>query len=220
MPNARIIYQLQQREKKLMQNSKLAVNKLMLSLIALCIVGCAHKPPIKKDTVTICDSSGCAERPKNYATFDPEQNLPDGDPGGKIAALEELAKNDPRAAYDLALRLFRGDGVHQDSYRSIKWMREAAEKGHFEAQKALGRLYLTGLGELGSDPGEAEKWLTICASKGDKEAAQLLSEATVARQSQQAEWKWLNRWRSTFNTYWYRGYSYNSYWGSNRWNWY
>jgi uncharacterized protein len=60
----------------------------------------------------------------------------------------------------------------------------------------------------------------MCASRGDKEAAQLLKEATVARQSQQAEWQWLNRWRSVFNTYWYRGYTYNSYWRGNGWYWY
>jgi uncharacterized protein len=203
-----------------MQNRRLAVKKLMVSLFLLCLAACVNKPPVKKDTITVCDPSGCAERPKNYESFDPASALPNDDPGGKIAALEELAKSDPRAAYDLALRLFRGDGIRQDSYRSIKWMREAAEKGHFGAQKALGRLYLTGLGELGSDPGEAEKWLTICASKGDKEAAKLLKEATIARQSQQAEWKWLNRWRSVFNTYWYRGYGYNSYWQGNRWYWY
>jgi len=203
-----------------MQNRSLALKKMMVSLFLIGITACAKDEPIKKDTFTICDSSGCAERPKNYASYDPEKNLPDNDPGGKIAALEELAKKDPRASYDLALRLYRGDGVRQDSYRSIKWMRDAAERGNFNAQKALGRLYLTGLGELGSDPGEAEKWLTICASKGDKEAAKLLTEATVARQSEQAEWKWLNRWRSVFNTYWYSGYGYSSYWRGNQWNWY
>ena len=184
------------------------------------IAACVHKEPTKKDTITICDSGGCAERPKNYASFDPERDTPDDDPGGKIAALEQLAASDPRATYDLALRLFRGDGVRQDSYRSIKWMRDAAERGHFGAQKALGRLYLTGLGEMGSDPGEAEKWLTITASRGDKEARKLLREATVARQSQQAEYRFYSRWRSIFNTYWYSGYGYYSYWRGNRWYWY
>ncbi len=200
--------------------AKITLIKLLVSLCLLGLVGCAHERPKPKDSITLCDETGCAERPKNYATLNRDEELPDNDPDGKIVALEALAKNDPRAAYDLALRLFRGDGVKQDSYRSIKWMREAAEKGDFNAQKALGRLYLTGLGELGSDPGEAEKWLTICASKGDKEAAQLLKEAQVARQSEQAEWKWMNRWRATFNTYWYSGYGYNSYWRGNSWYWY
>lgn len=203
-----------------MQNIRLAIKLLMISLVISGIAACASKHPSPKNTITLCDDQGCAERPKNYSTYNAQAALPDNDPGGKIAALEELAKNDPRAAYDLALRLFRGDGVKQDSYRSIKWMREAAENGNFNAQKALGRLYLTGLGEMGSDPGEAEKWLTICASKGDKEAAQLLKEATVARQSEQAEYQWLMRWRSVFNTYWYSGYNYYSYWRGNSWYWY
>jgi TPR repeat protein len=110
--------------------------------------------------------------------------------------------------------------VRQDSYRSIKWMRDAAERGLFDAQKALGRLYLTGLAEMGADPGEAEKWLTMTASRGDKEASKLLREAAAARQSQQAEYRFYSRWRSTFNTYWYSGYGYNSYWRGNRWYWY
>lgn len=202
-----------------MQTMGIVRNRLIVSLLLCGMIACTHDEP-KKNTLTICDASGCVERPKNYASYDPAANLPDDDPDGKIAALEALAKNDPRAAYDLALRLFRGDGVKQDSYRSIKWMRDAAERGDFAAQKALGRLYLTGLGELGSDPGEAEKWLNITASKGDKEASNLLKEAVAAKQSQQVLWQWQNRWRSTFNAYWYRGYNYNSYWRGNSWYWY
>jgi TPR repeat protein len=65
-------------------------------------------------------------------------------------------------------------------------MRDAAERGNLKAQMALGRLYLTGLEEMGADPGEAEKWLSITSSKGDKEAADLLKDATKARRSKQA----------------------------------
>jgi len=111
------------------------------------------------DKMTI-DKSGA-----NTADLDALNDEPNVNPGGKTAALEELAAHDPRAPYDLALRFFRGDGVRQDSCRSIKWMRDAAERGELNAQKALGRLYLTGLGEMGSDPGEAEKWLSITASR-------------------------------------------------------
>lgn len=193
-----------------------AAKRLMIVSLLLSITACAHKEP-KKDTVTICDSSGCVERPHNYASFDPAKDAPEDDPGGRIAALEALAKNDPRAAYDLALRLFRGDGVRQDSYRSINWMRDAAEKGDLDAQKALGRLYLTGLGELGSDPGEAEKWLSITASRGDQEATELLKEARAARQSRQEEYRWYRRWQPIFYNSWYSGYSYRWYWGNGGW---
>ena len=55
-------------------------------------------------------------------------------------ALEAMAAKDPRAAYDLGLRFFRGDGVKKDSYLAIKWMRDAGERGDFKAAQALGRL--------------------------------------------------------------------------------
>jgi TPR repeat protein len=61
-------------------------------------------------------------------------------------------RQDPRAAYDLGLKYFRGDGLRQDSYPALKWMREAAEHGNLKAQKVIGRVYLTGLEEMGPDP--------------------------------------------------------------------
>lgn len=189
------------------------LEKCLFMAIFLCLPACAHKEP-PKQTITVCDTNGCAERPKNYASFDPASAASTNDESKKIAALEEIASHDPRAAYDLALRFFRGDGVRQDSYLSIKWMRDAAERGNFNAQKALGRLYLTGMQEMGSDPGEAQKWLSITASRGDKEAKKLLKEANAARLSEQEMYKWNNRWRSVFYNSWYSGYGYNWYWGT------
>jgi hypothetical protein len=129
--------------------------------------------------------------------------------------MEKRAASDPRVAFDLALRFFRGDGIRQNSYRALTWMRDAAERGDLNAQKALGRLYLTGLGEMGSDPGEAQKWLSITASRGDKEASKLLKEAVEARKSEQEEYLWHKRWRSVFYTNWSHGYSYYIYQGGN-----
>ena len=125
-----------------------------LACIAL-LAACAQPP--KPEVVRICDSAGCSDRPADSASFDADAAVPDPDPDGRIAALEALARDDPRAAYDLGLRFFRGDGVRQDSYKALQWMRDAAERGDLNAQKAVGRLYLTGLEEMGSDPREAEK---------------------------------------------------------------
>lgn len=191
--------------------------------IAFLLPACAHTPPPPpvKNTITVCDENGCAEQPRGYSTFDPTATTPEEEANNqKIAALEAIAKEDPSAAYDLALRLFRGDGVRQDSYRSVQWMRDAAERGHFQAQKALGRLYLTGLAEMGSDPGEAEKWLSMTASRGDKEARTLLKEAAAARQSLQNEYRWYDRWRSTFHGYWYHSYPYYWRWRTGGWYYY
>lgn len=195
----------------------LAAKKTVIITLLLSITACAHTEEPKPETLRICDYDGCADRPKDYASFDSANTPADEQANAKIAALEELASHDPRAAYDLALRFFRGDGVRQDSYRSLKWMRDAAERGDLNAQKALGRLYLTGLGEMGADPGEAQKWLSITASRGDKEAATLLKEAVEARKSELAEYQWYNRWRSVFYNNWYHGYSYLWHWNIGRW---
>lgn len=187
----------------------------LLALTASCAQNASNP-----ELVRICDSSGCSDRPADSHTYKPSEVLPDEDPDGRIAALEVLAKEDPRAAYDLGLRLFRGDGVPRNSYRALQWMRDAAERGDLEAQKAVGRLYLTGLEEMGSDPQEAEKWLTLAASRGDKEAEQLLAEATEARKSDDVYYKWSNRWRTRFYGYWHHTYPYRAYWRYGHWHYY
>lgn len=189
------------------------MTKCLVLLACLLLAACTQPPP--RETVRICDSEGCSERSRGYATHD--ARVSDGKDDGRVAALEALAEREPRAAYDLGLRYFRGDGVRQDSYKALTWMRSAAERGHLEAQKALGRFYLTGLEEMGPDPREAEKWLSITASRGDKEAQTLLAEASAARKSEEAEWKWRQRWKGVFHDYWYRRYTYLGYWRDGFW---
>ena len=185
---------------------------LAVASLSLSLGGCAQVAPVKS-TVTVCDPH-CSERPRDQVN----QELRDtGDDDGRIAALEEAAKGNARAAYDLGLRYFRGDGITRDSYKALSWMRVAAEKGNLEAQKALGRLYLTGLEEMGRDPREAQTWLSLAASRCDKESAKLLAEAEAARRSEEAEWKWLNRWRPAVGRWWYRGYRYYGVWNGRYW---
>ena len=52
-----------------------------------------------------------------------------------------------------------------------------------QAQLAVGRFYLMGLEEIGSDPAEAEKWLSTAAGRGNKEAKQLRTQASVINNS-------------------------------------
>ncbi|GAA0815886.1 hypothetical protein GCM10009079_15100 [Ralstonia mannitolilytica] len=150
-------------------------------------------------------------------SFDAKDEVPE-DP--RIAALKDAAKREPKAAYDLGLRYFRGDGVRQDSYQALNWMREAAERGNLQAQKALGAFYLFGLEEMGSDPREAEKWLSIAVSRGDKESKKLLEEARAARKSDEDDFKWRSQWRNTYYGYWYSGYPYLGVWRQTTWYWY
>ena len=188
-----------------------------LILLVGFLVSCATPPAPDSNMVRLCDSSGCEEVDKSTARFDPSSTVPDADPEGRMPALEKLAKEDPRAAHDLALRLFRGDGVRRDSYQALQWMRDAAERGDLGAQKAVGRLYLTGLEEMGSDPREAEKWLTIAAGRGDKEAEELLVEASAARKNEDAAYQLRTRWRPVFYNSWYSGYRYYWRWSQGGW---
>ncbi|MGD7187630.1 tetratricopeptide repeat protein [Ralstonia pseudosolanacearum] len=192
-------------------NYRLIILTAMLSLAA-----CAQAP-LPGSTVRICDDRGCADRLKDQVALDAKDAIPD-DP--RIAALREVAKKEPKAAYDLGLRYFRGDGVRQDSYQALTWMREAAEHDNLAAQKALGAFYLFGLEEMGSDPAEAEKWLSIAVSRGDKESKKLLDEARKATQSEADDYKWRARWRSTYYGYWYSGYPYLGVWRQTAWVWY
>lgn len=63
---------------------------LFLALFAL--VGCAQ--PEQKSVVRVCDPQGCTDRPRsavNYETADIGQ-----EDDARIAALEDVAKRDPR----------------------------------------------------------------------------------------------------------------------------
>lgn len=168
-------------------------------------------------TMRVHNSSGYSVQPSNSSSTAPSSNEAHSDEGENIADLEDLAKKDPQAAYDLGIRFFRGDGVRQDSYRALQWMRDAAERGDLDAQKAVGRLYLTGLDEMGEDPREAEKWLTIAASQGDQEAERLLKEATKARRNDADFHRWKSRWQPVFYRAWHSDYSYKYYWRGGYW---
>ncbi len=188
---------------------------LVITFVAFATACVTHQS--SEETVQICNSAGCVDRPKGYAAPNSPATTNAAEKNPQIEALKKLAAQDPSAAYDLALRFFRADGVRQDSYQAIQWMRDAAERGNLKAQMALGRLYLTGFSEMGADPGEAERWLAITVSRGDKEAANLLKEATKARRSKQARHQWENRWRPNIYNDWYRNYPYNWQWGTNQW---
>ncbi len=168
-------------------------------------------------TVRICDENGCSERPRDAVTFNPAAAA-DTAAEQQAAKLIALAEKDPRAAYDLGLRYFRGDSVRQDSYQALKWMRDAAERGFLKAQTAVGRFYLMGLEEMGSDPAEAEKWLSIAAGRGDKEARSLLAQARKAKQNEVAYRRWVDSQRVIWNSYWMERYQYE--WRGRNGGWY
>ena len=187
---------------------------LSFALLFVCSLAFAQSEGEK--TIRICDDSGCSDRPRSSSTFNPSAGA---DPQAERRAVQliALAEKDPRAAYDLGLRFFRGDGVRQDSYQALQWMRDAAERGYLKAQTAVGRLYLMGLEEMGSDPAEAEKWLSIAAGRGDKEAKKLLGEATRAKKDDIAYRRWVDSQRAIWSSYWHSRYEYQWRWYNNGW---
>jgi TPR repeat protein len=194
-----------------------AIYLALLASVLTIIQGCATTSSPEKNSVVICNDDGCVERNADYAAPEKPKTLEEIEEANRLAALEAKAKNDPGAAYDLGLRYFRGDGVRQNSYKALQWMRDAGDRGDLEAQKALGRFYLTGLEEMGSDPQEAEKWLMIAASRGDEESAKLLKQANAAKRSAQDWYTWRTHWRPIFYRYWYHGYPYRYYWRHGYW---
>lgn len=190
-----------------------ALRALAPATLFVCLAACAQTP---SKTIRICDDSGCSQRARDAASFDPAAD-PDPQQTQRLQALSELARQDARAAYDLGLRYYRGDGVEQNSHLAIEWMRSAGERGHLPAQSALGRFYLAGLEEMGSDPAEAEKWLSLAAGRGDKEAEQLLVQARSAKANEIAYRRWVDLHRVVWQAGWVSGYAYHWHWRSTGW---
>ncbi len=186
-------------------------------LLLVLVAACAQPAPPPSTDVRICDDKGCSDRPRDTATFDATKD-DNPEETRRLAALSEIAAKDPRAAFDLGMRFLRGDGVRKDSFRALKWLREAGDRGDVRAQAALGRIYLTGLEEMGSDPGEAERWLVAAAKGGDKESEKLLPEARQAKKDEQARYRWREFHRQNGYGWWYATYPYYWGWRSGRWH--
>ncbi|TWB33852.1 tetratricopeptide repeat protein [Nitrospirillum pindoramense] len=91
----------------------------------------------------------------------------------------------PDAQYNLALLTFRGIGTRQGLYEAFQLMTKAAQGGVVKAQTALGRLCMTGLDTMRQDLPQAERWLTLAAGGGDKDAGILLAQVQQAQKEQQ-----------------------------------
>ncbi|MCA3183110.1 MAG: sel1 repeat family protein [Cupriavidus sp.] len=180
------------------------------------LAACAQTPESqlsRSPTVRLCNGNACSEQDRRVATFTPAGPT---ESDRRMQALAEKAEGNPNAAYDLGLRLLRGDGVERNTYQALEWMRKAGDNGHVQAQLALGRLYLMGFEEMGSDPAEAEAWLIRAAAKGSKEASALIPQAQAAKKDEQAAYKVREAYRTSWYA-WYSGYPYYWVWGPSGW---
>lgn len=185
---------------------------------SIMFAGCANQSPEsqlkRKDTVRVCQAEHCTEQTASTVTFQGEPV--DAAAEQRLQALSQLAREDARAAYDLGLRLLRGDGIHRDSYQGIQWLRQAGDRGLDSAQLALGQLYLTGYEEMGADPAEAEAWLTRAATQGSAEAMELLPEAQAAKKVAQENYQ-LREVNRKYWGHWYLSAPYYWYWQDRSW---
>lgn len=190
----------------------------VLSLAAIALAGCAAQTSTdqltRKESVRVCQGGRCIEQSASTVTF----QAPSEDPEAQRRwdALEQMAQRSPQAAYDLGLRLMRGDGVERNSYQAIEWMRKAGDQGLVSAQVALGHIYLQGFEEMGSDPAEAQSWLSRAAAQGNKEAQQLLPQAQAAKQDARALYQAQEQLRKAWHT-WYSTAPYYWYWSPSGW---
>lgn len=181
---------------------------LVASICRLYLVaGCIAAVHAQESTIRICDPAGCSERARS--TLRAEQ-APEGasEESPPMADLVLLAKRDAHAAFDLGLRLLRGDGVSQDSFQALRWLRQAAERGVLPAQVLLGQLYLNGLQEMGPDPMEAERWLSIAAARGDRTAGHWLAKARQDKSDEHARYQWRDMRRDGGHSAWLEGHVY------------
>jgi len=88
---------------------------------------------------------------------------------GSPALREAAAKNDPAAAYEVALRYAEGQGVPQNLAEAARWYERAANQGLAPAQFRLGSMYEKGLG-VKKDIEAARKLYIAAADKGNAKA--------------------------------------------------
>lgn len=183
------------------------------------LVGCASQTSesqlTRRDTVRVCQAGHCVDQSTDKVTF--QSDAVDPQALQRLQALTHLAESDARAAYDLGLRLLRGDGVQRDSYQGVQWLRKAGDQGLAAAQLALGQLYLTGLEEMGPDPAEAEAWLSRAASQGNATAQQLLAEAQTAKLAARESYEFREAERK-YRGHWYHAAPYYWQWHNHSWH--
>jgi len=84
-----------------------------------------------------------------------------------VDALRRRAEGgDVEAQWQLALAYYNGRGVAPDNGEALRWLREAAEQGHGDAQHHLGFVSAQGLLGLSRDDSEAVKWWSKAAEQG------------------------------------------------------
>jgi hypothetical protein len=98
--------------------------------------------------------------------------------------------------FSRALLYYRGQGVTQDYSEAARLLRQAADKGHAEAQATLGAMYELGRG-ITQDYAQAAAWYTKAAEQGfpfaQNALGRLLSEGNGVPKDDAEAAKWFRR---------------------------
>jgi TPR repeat protein len=106
------------------------------------------------------------------------------------AALERLMLNHGQTALPQQVQAFGiSGGVARNPQAGLEWLRKAGEQNLVDAQLLLGRLYLSGVAEMGSDAAEAQQWLSRAAAQGSAQARKLLAQAEKIKNDEQAQYQ-------------------------------
>ncbi len=76
------------------------------------------------DTVRTRDDTGCSDRPEDQVSYQKKDDAEDRE-DARIVVLKQAAKAQPKAAYDLGLRYFRGD---KESQKLLELARKAKKE--------------------------------------------------------------------------------------------
>ncbi|MBM5592563.1 sel1 repeat family protein [Burkholderia pseudomallei] len=175
---------------------------MLASSLPLWPAACARNPSAG-GMVRRCDDRGCADRPENQASYALRNSGADQE-NPRLAALEARAKTEPKAAYDLGPRYFRGDGVRRDSDRARR--RPSAATCRRGGRSAV--LPVRPRAEMGSDAREADKWLSIVAGRGENESKERFEQARADKRVREEDDKRRTQWRDVYDGYWHSGYPY------------
>ncbi|WP_174416739.1 hypothetical protein [Burkholderia diffusa] len=80
------------------------------------LAACAQDPSVTGNTVRTCDDTGCSDRPEDQVSYQKKDDAEDRE-DARIVVLKQAAKAQPKAAYDLGLRYFRG---HKESQKLLE----------------------------------------------------------------------------------------------------
>lgn len=145
--------------------------------------GSSGKPPIAAPAIAPrIDSTPTASIavPSEVAKANPQGAAIGPELSPRVAAalptplLDAVVSGSPAGEYELAQRLFEGQGVPQDQQAAVLWFQRAASSGLAPAQFRLGTLYNKGVG-VQRDTAAAKRWYARAAEAGNARAAHNLA---------------------------------------------